>query len=133
MFSLYPVICASDVALSRDYYRDVLGMKVVFDSGWFVHLQDPANETVQLGIVAREHDTVPVGYRTEPSGVLVTVEVDDTDAIHTRAVEHGLTIVMPLRSEEFGQRHFMTVDPDGLLVDVVTVIPFSEEQAAFSV
>ena len=30
---------------------------------------------------------------------------------------------LSLRSETFGQRHFMTVDPSGTLVDVITPIP----------
>ncbi len=53
------------------------------------------------------------------------MEVDDVDAVHACAVSAGLPIVLGLRSEDFGQRHFMTVDPDGLLVDVITVIPFT--------
>lgn len=32
------------------------------------------------------------------------------------------TIAQELRDEEFGQRHFMVVDPDGLLVDVVETL-----------
>jgi hypothetical protein len=37
---------------------------------------------------------------------------------------------VPLRDEAWGQRHFITEDPDGVLVDVVTVIPPGEEFAA---
>jgi uncharacterized glyoxalase superfamily protein PhnB len=35
------------------------------------------------------------------------------------AMRHGLPVAQELRDEEFGQRHFIVVDPDGLLVDVV--------------
>jgi catechol 2,3-dioxygenase-like lactoylglutathione lyase family enzyme len=123
MNALYPVICARDVAASRDFYTALLQLDVVFDSDWYAQLQDPSFAPVQLGLVIRGHATVPDGFAQAPAGVLVTVEVDDADAVHERALAAGLPIPLPLRDEDFGQRHFMTVDPDGLLVDVVQIIP----------
>jgi ribonucleotide monophosphatase NagD (HAD superfamily) len=32
-----------------------------------------------------------------------------------------------LRDEAFGQRHFITCDPNGVLIDVIKPIPPSEE------
>ena len=54
------------------------------------------------------------GFAVEPAGVLVTVEVDDVDAVYERALRRGASIALPLRDEEFGQRHFMAVDPSGM-------------------
>ncbi|WP_251060518.1 hypothetical protein [Streptomyces sp. ISL-100] len=34
----------------------------------------------------------------------------------------GLHPVFELRSEEFGQRHFIVADPNGILIDVITPI-----------
>ncbi len=131
MLSVFPVIGAADVAASRDFYVALLDAAVVFDSGWYAQLQSPpTNPAVQLGVVERDHSTIPDGYRQPPQGVLISVEVDDVDAVHARALALGLPIALPLRSEDFGQRHFMTVDPDGLLVDVITSIPFAPEFAA---
>lgn len=127
--SIFPVIPAADVARSRDFYVRLLELDVVFDSGWYVQLQQRRTEAVQLGIVQRDHDTIPDGFRTPPAGVLVSVEVDDVDDVHGRAVAAGLPVALSLRSEDFGQRHFMTTDPDGLLVDVITVIPYAEHVA----
>jgi hypothetical protein len=39
-------------------------------------------------------------------------------------------VVLSLRSEAFGQRHFIAVDPDGTLVDVITPIPPTGEYVA---
>lgn len=36
---------------------------------------------------------------------------------------------LELRSEAFGQRHFITSDPNGVLVDVIKVIPVTGEFA----
>ena len=59
--------------------------------------------------------------------MLVTVETEDVDAVHERARELGVEIVYALRDEVFGQRHFMAKDPNGLLVDVVQLIPPAPE------
>jgi hypothetical protein len=39
----------------------------------------------------------------------------------------GLPIHLEIRSEIFGQRHFITSDPNGILIDIIQVIPASEE------
>jgi catechol 2,3-dioxygenase-like lactoylglutathione lyase family enzyme len=130
MTSLYPVICSDRLEASRDFYRDLLGLKVVFDDpAFYVLLQSPDDPSRQLGIVHRTHDSVPAAHQVAPRGVLITVEVAAVGPIHDRARALGLPIAQPLRDEAFGQRHFMTVDPDGLLVDVVEPIPFAPEFA----
>lgn len=131
MHALYPAIGVRDVAVSRDFYASLLGFRVVFDSGWYVQLRSPAEEHQQLGLVRWDHPSIPEGFRLAPQGVLVSVETDDPDAVHERARALGLDIVLPLRDEAFGQRHFMTVDPDGVLVDVIKVIPTAPGYDAF--
>ncbi|WP_245743527.1 hypothetical protein [Lentzea fradiae] len=50
---------------------------------------------------------------------------------HRRLVEEaGLPVVLPLRSEEFGQRHLIVTDPAGVLVDVIIEIEPSAAYAA---
>lgn len=127
--SIFPVVPAHDVARSRDFYAGLLGLRVVFDSGWYAQLQAATDETVQLGLVARGHETIPRAHLSAPAGVLISVEVDDVDAVYARAGDLALPVASDLRDEDFGQRHFMTVDPDGLLVDVITVIPYAPEVA----
>ena len=88
------------------------------------------DRSVQLAFVRAGHESIPAGYRSRPRGCLVTVETDDVDGLYERAQTRGDEIVMELRDEPWGQRHFMVRDPDGLLVDVITMIAPSEEHAA---
>jgi catechol 2,3-dioxygenase-like lactoylglutathione lyase family enzyme len=127
---IFPTICAADVAASRDFYVEHLGFRPVFDSGWYVQLESPDGHRPQLGIVERTHPSVPQGFRVAPAGVLISLEVDDVDEVHARLLGAGLDVVLQLRDESFGQRHFMVVDPDGLLVDVITAIAPDAEHAA---
>ncbi|WP_410000907.1 VOC family protein [Vannielia litorea] len=79
---------------------------------------------------ARPRDDSGTGARRGGGRVLLNFEVEDVDAVHARLKAAGLPMLLDLRSEEFGQRHFITADPGGVLIDVITPIPPSETFAA---
>ncbi len=116
--SVHPVLVVSDVARTRAFYEVLLGLATTFDSDWFVQLREPTPGGVELGAVAAGHPTIPAGWE-QAANLIVTVEVDDARVARRRAAGLGAPVVMELRDEDFGQRHFMVSDPDGVLVDVV--------------
>ncbi len=64
--------------------------------------------------------------------MLINIEVPDVDVVHAQ-LRDALDIVVPLRSEAFGQRHFIAVAPGGVLVDVIqTIEPEDAYAAAFT-
>lgn len=127
--SYYPVLMVDDVAGTSAFYVAHFGFKPLFETDWYVHLQAESDETVNLAILDGQHETVPVIGRGRATGLLLNFEVEDVDAVHARLVEAGLPIHLPLRDEAFGQRHFITSDPNGVLIDVITVIPATGEFA----
>ncbi|HEX9820255.1 MAG TPA: VOC family protein [Methylomirabilota bacterium] len=131
--SLYSVIGTTDVAASRRFYELHLGFRAVFDATWYVHLvrETKAGAMVQFAVMDHAHETIPEGFRAPARGVLVSLEVEDVDAVYERFTAAGLPIHLPLRDEPFGQRHFMSADPGGILVDVISPIPPSPEFARF--
>ena len=124
--SCYPVLLVQDVPAAAAFFRDHFGFEVTFEADWYVSLQAPGQEIAVLG---SDHPTVPAGYGHPASGVLVNIETDDVDAIWER-VSDKVEVLLPLRDEPFGQRHFIARGPEGSLVDVITPIPPSEEFAA---
>jgi catechol 2,3-dioxygenase-like lactoylglutathione lyase family enzyme len=131
MRTLYPVICSDRLPASRDFYTRLFDLRAVFDDpAFYVLLQSPKNADVQLAFVHRSHHSVPSAFQQSPRGLLVSIEVSSVDSLYERATALGMPIARELRDEEFGQRHFMTVDPNGLLVDVVRIIPFAPTFAA---
>lgn len=128
--SYYPVIQARDVAASRAFYEGYLGFRALFDCGWYVHLQSAEDPNVNLALLESGHATVPEGHRAPVSGLLLNFEVTDPDAEYERARAAGLPIVLELRDEDFGQRHFILSDPNGVLIDVIKPIPPKPEFAA---
>ena len=126
--SFYPVIQTNNVAASRDFYVQHFGFAVTFDSDWYVSLKHPNPPGFELAILEPNHPTVPEGFRHSVQGVILNFEVDDVDAEYERLIAHGgLPLHKALQDEAFGQRHFITVDPNGILIDVIKNIPPSAE------
>ncbi len=124
--SYYPVLMVGDVQASAAFYERHFEMKRLFDSDWYVHLQSIEDGRVNLAPLDGDHQTIPAEGRGRATGLLINFEVPDVDAVHERLAQAGLPILLSLRDEEFGQRHFITRDPDGVLIDVITPIEPSE-------
>ncbi len=125
--SYYPVLMADDVAATAAFYVEHFRFRPLFESDWYVHLQSREDESVNLGIVQGEHETIPPTARGRAGGLLINFEVVDPDAVYEHVVAAGLPILRSLRDEPFGQRHFITADPNGVLIDVIKPIPPSAE------
>ncbi|MER8595607.1 VOC family protein [Mesorhizobium sp. M1182] len=125
--SYYPVLMTSDVAGTAAFYVAHFGFKPLFEAYWYVHLRSAEDRRVNLGIVQGDHETIPEEGRGRTSGLLINFEVRDPDAICERITAAGLPILRTLRDEPFGQRHFITRDPNGVLIDVIRPIPPSPE------
>lgn len=126
--SFYPVLMSRDVDAAASFYRDLVGFETTFESDWYVSLRLGEFE---LAILAHDHSTVPAGYRELPRGVIVNLEVSDVDAVHTRLVDKTeVNVVLPLRDEDFGQRHFIVAAPDGVLLDIIRPVAPSEDYAS---
>ncbi|MFC7991194.1 VOC family protein [Streptomyces pilosus] len=128
----YPVLATRSVAAARDFYTRHLGFEVTFEADWYVSLRRSDAPQYELALLDHAHPTVPEGHRTAlRGGLLLNFEVDDVDAEHRRLVAGaGLPEVLSLRTEEFGQRHFIVAAPDGVLIDVITVVPPTVEYAS---
>ncbi len=128
--SYYPVLRVSDVASTAAFYETHFGFKKGFDSGWYVHLVMPEQSAVNLAIMESSHESLPAGRGENVQGLLLNFELDDVDAVYARMQASDVEILLPLRDEPWGQRHFIMRDPAGVLIDVIKLIPPSAEYAA---
>lgn len=121
--SIYPVAMSRDVAAATGYFRDLFGFEVVFEADWYASLR---RDRWELAFVDASHPTIPAGFRTPTQGLIINLEVEDVDAEYQRLViDGGQTPALDLRSEDFGQRHFILTGPDDVLIDVITPIPMT--------
>lgn len=128
--SFYPVIMTADVSATAAFYVEHFRFVPVFQNGWYVHLVSSEDESVNLAVLDGAHETIPVAGRGRAAGVILNFEVEDVDAEFARAEAAGLPVLLSLRDEAFGQRHFITADPNGVLIDIIKPIPPSPEFAA---
>lgn len=128
--SCYPVIMTGDVAGTAAFWMEHLGFLPLFESDWYVHLQLSGDAGVNIAILHGDHETIPAAVRGgRAGGLLINFEVEDVDAEYQRLKQSGLPILLDIRSEDFGQRHFITSDPNGVLIDIIKPIAPSEEFA----
>lgn len=129
--SYYPVLMTRDVGGTAAFWRTHFGFAPLFTSDWYVHLQLEGDASVNLAVLDNAHATIPELARGQSAGgLLINFEVEDVDAVHARLQAAGLPILLPLRDEDFGQRHFITQDPNGVLIDVIKPIAPSAAYAA---
>jgi len=119
----YPVIQTDDVAATKAFYIDNFRFSAIFDADWYCHLQSSEDETVNLAILKADHETIPAEARETVSGLILNFEIEEIEVEYLRAQNAGLPILKPLTDEAFGQRHFITRDPNGVLIDVIKPIP----------
>jgi catechol 2,3-dioxygenase-like lactoylglutathione lyase family enzyme len=119
-------ICADDLAASRDFYVQLLGFTIHYDSDWYVQLRGPHPQDLEFGLIKRTHELVPKEFQTPPSGMYVTFVVPNVDELHGKALAMGARVIQEPRNEFYGQRRFLVLDPAGCLLDICS--PWSEEE-----
>jgi catechol 2,3-dioxygenase-like lactoylglutathione lyase family enzyme len=131
--SFYPVVCTERLAESHAFYAEWFAFETTFESDWYVSLRRPGragHPPYELALLDHTHPTIPDRYRRPVTGLVLNFEVSDVDAEWRRLVdEGGLPAELELRSEPFGQRHFIVADPNGVLIDVITPIEPAAEYA----
>ncbi len=124
--SSYSVIKTTKVEETSVFYEKYFGFERSFSSDWYISLK---NGAVELAILDLNHDTIPAKFKGQTSNqsVILNFETDHVDEIYQAFKQDGRTIYLEIKNEEFGQRHFIAEDPNGIPVDVIKVIPPSEE------
>jgi len=124
--SVYPVICTDKIIESRDFYSRNFHFEITFEADWYISLRSKESPAHELALMNYQHPSLPEAYRQPTRGLLLNFEVADVDREYDRMKKEGIPIVFDLKSEDWGQRHFITRDPNGLLIDVIQNIPPSE-------
>jgi len=105
-------IAADRVADAKAFYGNVLGMRIAMDFGWIV--------TFAADEVATPHVSVASEGGSGTSVPDFSVEVDNLDEMHQRAVAGGFAVEYGPVTEPWGVRRFFVRDPFGRLVNVLS-------------
>ena len=126
--SIYPVIGTNKIAETAAFYVQHFGFTVTFEADWYVSMRHNTAPQYELAVVDYTHASVPEAGQHAVAGLTLNFEVDDVDTVYERVIKGAhLPVLRDIRSEAWGQRHFITADPNGVMIDVITNIPPSEE------
>ncbi|MDN4071411.1 VOC family protein [Paenibacillus sp. FSL R5-0407] len=129
--SFYPVILTEKVASSSTFYSTYFQFEKVYEADWYVSLRMTNGKVpYELALLDASHPTIPPVYQKRVQGLILNFEVDDVDSEYKRLIlDEKLPLQLDIRNEEFGQRHFITSDPNGVLIDIIQIIPPSETES----
>jgi len=125
--SSFPVFIVKDLDAAKSFYTENFGFDVVFSGDWYIHLLSKSG--VQVGFLLPDQPTQPPIFQKPffGEGVIFSLEVEDADAAFTLAKSKSLKVVLELRSEDWGQRHFAIQDTNGVYLDIVQSFEPTEE------
>ena len=112
-------IPSDDIEQTAGFYTELFGFEIIFrNADWYIQLALPGHSAAQFGIIRRTSSFLPKPLQLPAQGLIFTIQVEDVDAVYKEVKTRGHPIVQALRDEEFGQRHFLLQDPNGLIVNV---------------
>jgi catechol 2,3-dioxygenase-like lactoylglutathione lyase family enzyme len=119
---IVPNFASEAFTATRDFYAALFDLEVSVElDDWYLQLMPPGNPALNVGFI--EPGSELFAGRTSArrsDGVVLTVHVDDVDEAYDRAQRLGAEIALEIRNEDFGQRHFVVVDPNGVLLNVMS-------------
>jgi len=108
-----------DVAASARFLAAHFGFTEEMSAGGFASL---AREDAGMNVVflRRGMDMLAEDQREDHAcGVILAFVVADLEGELARLQAEGVTVTMPLRSEEWGERAFQVRDPNGVIVELL--------------
>ncbi len=108
---IVPNVAAGEIEAARAFYGDVLGMTAVMDLDWIVTFAADQPTTPQISVATQGGSGTPV-----PD---ISIEVDNLDEVHQRAISAGHSIEYGPAREPWGVKRFYVRDPFGRLVNIL--------------
>lgn len=127
--SIYPVLMVKNIEEMRSFYVKCMKMEITFNSDWYISLKKEGISGVfQLALLRFDHPTIPEGFRSVSKDLLINFEVESADELYKDLIgEHKQPLHLDIKDEEWGQRHFITSDPEGNLLDIIQLIEPNEQ------
>ncbi|QEV17414.1 VOC family protein [Streptomyces alboniger] len=124
--SIFPTLLYADAKAAIRQLTEAFGFTAVHvyetDDGGVAHAElAQGNGMVMLGSKGTDSVYDRAMRGAGPCGVYVVV--DDVDAHHRRAEEHGAEILMPPTDQDYGSRDYMARDAEGNVWSFGTYAP----------
>ncbi len=106
---------------TKKFYTSFLGFGVTFENDFYLLLHTPDHQA-EISFLLPDHPSQqPLFHKPfNGQGVYLTIEVDNVDKVYEELKGKGVEIIIDLRDEPWGDRHFAIQDPNGIGIDIVT-------------
>lgn len=117
-------IITPKLAETKNFYVNVLGFGVTFENDFYLLLHTP-NREAEISFLLPDHPSQQAIFQSpfQGQGVYLTIEVDNVDELYKDLTNKGVEVLGGMRDEEWGDRHFIVKDPNGIGIDFVTYTP----------
>lgn len=114
----------SKIPETKKFYTTVLQMEVAFENEFYLLLQT-AGGTDQISFLLPDHESQQPLFKPAfvGKGAYLTIEVANVDEVYEKIKKMKIPVVIPIRDEPWGDRHFAIIDPNGIGIDIVTHTP----------
>ena len=114
-----PVVLVKDIEVSKAFYRDILNLKIVQDSGPFVLFEGhfSIHQAREVLVNAKGEDTSSQKASLGSDNLLLYFETSDLDDLFNE-IQDKVDLVHPIVKQDWGQRVFRFYDPDRYLVEI---------------
>ncbi|MEU9448568.1 VOC family protein [Streptomyces sp. NPDC048277] len=124
--SIYPSLLYADAKAAIKQLTEAFGFTELSvyedEDGMVLHAElAQGNGAIMLGSTGRGGRFDAAMEGAGPTGVYIVV--DDVDAHHQRAVDHGAEILMPPTDQDYGSRDYMARDVEGNVWSFGTYAP----------
>jgi len=112
-------LTVDDVAASSAFFTTHFGFREQMAAEGFASLtRDDA--AMDIVLLRRGSEVLPAWFRDHhAAGVIVALVVSDLEGELARLSSEGVSISMALREEEWGERLFQVLDPNGIVVELL--------------
>ncbi len=111
--SLMVSLTVKDLAVSRKWYRDVLGFAVENEYEYEGVVRSVAMRAGQVRVLLNQDDGAKGWDRIKGQGLMFTIAADDVDGAAARIKAAGGTLGAEPEDKPWGARMFPITDPDG--------------------
>ena len=115
-----PDIASNKIEESKQFYIDFIGLKLAMDMGWILTFISESNPTAQINLLQSDKEEI------DNSNVMISIESSDVDEMYNKAMAQNITIVYPLKTEEWGVKRFFVKDPNGVTVNLMSDVDKTE-------
>ena len=117
-------IVTAKLSETKAFYTDLLGFGVSFENEFYLLMHTPGRASEISFLLPNHPSQQPLFQKAfEGSGMYLTIEVDDVDKVYADLKEKKAVIIIPIRDEPWGDRHFSIRDPNGIGIDIVKYSP----------